>query len=57
MYAKTGYIQGVVGLSGYVHAQSGKIYAFSFIFNRYHTGVYAVHALQDEMLREIIRNG
>jgi len=57
VYAKTGYIQGVVGLSGYVHAQSGKIYAFSFIFNRYHTGVYAVHALQDEMLREIIRNG
>lgn len=57
VYAKTGYIVGVVGLSGYVHAQSGKVYAFSFIFNHYHVGVYAVYRLQDEMLKEIIRNG
>ncbi|MGZ5494643.1 MAG: D-alanyl-D-alanine carboxypeptidase, partial [Thermoanaerobaculia bacterium] len=57
VYAKTGYIVGVVGLSGYVHAQSGKIYAFSFIFNRYRVGVYAVYNLQDEMLKEIIRGG
>jgi D-alanyl-D-alanine carboxypeptidase/D-alanyl-D-alanine-endopeptidase (penicillin-binding protein 4) len=57
VYAKTGYIAGVVGLSGYVHAQSGKVYAFSFLFNRYHTGVYAVYHLQDEMLKEIIRGG
>ncbi|HEV8657477.1 MAG TPA: D-alanyl-D-alanine carboxypeptidase/D-alanyl-D-alanine-endopeptidase [Thermoanaerobaculia bacterium] len=57
VYAKTGYIVGVVGLSGYVHAQSGKIYAFSFLFNRYRVGVYAVYNLQDEMLKEIIRSG
>jgi D-alanyl-D-alanine carboxypeptidase/D-alanyl-D-alanine-endopeptidase (penicillin-binding protein 4) len=57
VYAKTGYIVGVVGLSGYVHSQSGKVYAFSFLFNRYHTGVYAVYHLQDEMLKEIIRGG
>jgi D-alanyl-D-alanine carboxypeptidase/D-alanyl-D-alanine-endopeptidase (penicillin-binding protein 4) len=57
VYAKTGYIVGVVGLSGYVHAQSGKVYAFSFLFNRYHTGVYAVYNLQDQMLKEIIKNG
>ena len=57
VYAKTGYIVGVVGLSGYVHAQSGKVYAFSFIFNRYRVGVYAVYALQDAMLKEIIKNG
>jgi D-alanyl-D-alanine carboxypeptidase/D-alanyl-D-alanine-endopeptidase (penicillin-binding protein 4) len=57
VYAKTGYIVGVVGLSGYVHAQSGKVYAFSFLFNHYHVGVYAVYRLQDEMLKEIIRNG
>jgi D-alanyl-D-alanine carboxypeptidase/D-alanyl-D-alanine-endopeptidase (penicillin-binding protein 4) len=57
VYAKTGYIVGVVGLSGYVHAQSGKVYAFSFIFNRYRVGVYAVYHLQDEMLKEIIRSG
>ena len=57
VYAKTGYIVGVVGLSGYVHAASGKIYAFSFIFNNYHVGVYAVHAVQDEMLKELITRG
>lgn len=57
VYAKTGYIVGVVGLSGYVHGASGRVYAFSFIFNRYHVGVYAVYALQDAMLKEIIRNG
>ena len=57
VYAKTGYIVGVVGLSGYVHAASGKVYAFSFIFNRYHVGVYAVYRLQDEMLKELISRG
>ena len=57
MYAKTGYIVGVVGLSGYVHGASGKVYAFSFLFNRYHVGVYAVYGLQDAMLKEIINNG
>ncbi len=57
VYAKTGYIVGVVGLSGYVHAQSGKIYAFSFLFNQYHIGVYGVYQLQDQMLKEIITRG
>ena len=57
VYAKTGYISGVIGLSGYVHAQSGKVYAFSFLFNRYRTGVFAVYNLEDEMLKEIIRSG
>lgn len=57
VYAKTGYIAGVATLSGYVHAQSGKIYAFSFLFNRYRVGVYAVYRLEDEMLKEIISKG
>jgi D-alanyl-D-alanine carboxypeptidase/D-alanyl-D-alanine-endopeptidase (penicillin-binding protein 4) len=57
VYAKTGYIVGVVGLSGYVHGASGKVYAFSFIFNRYHVGVYAVYQLQDSMLKELITRG
>jgi serine-type D-Ala-D-Ala carboxypeptidase/endopeptidase (penicillin-binding protein 4) len=57
VYAKTGYISGVIGLSGYVHAQSGKVYAFSFLFNRYRTGVFGVYNLQDELLKEIIRSG
>jgi D-alanyl-D-alanine carboxypeptidase/D-alanyl-D-alanine-endopeptidase (penicillin-binding protein 4) len=57
VYAKTGYIVGVVGLSGYVHAQSGKVYAFSFLFNHYRVGVYAVYNLQDAMLKELITSG
>jgi len=57
VYAKTGYISGVIGLSGYVHAQSGKVYAFSFLFNRYRVGVFGVYNLQDELLKEIIRSG
>jgi serine-type D-Ala-D-Ala carboxypeptidase/endopeptidase (penicillin-binding protein 4) len=57
VYAKTGYIVGVVGLSGYVRGASGKIYAFSFVFNGYHVGVYAVYQLQDTMLKEIILRG
>lgn len=57
VYAKTGYISGVIGLSGYVHAQSGKVYAFSFLFNRYRVGVFAVYGLQDSILKEIITSG
>jgi D-alanyl-D-alanine carboxypeptidase/D-alanyl-D-alanine-endopeptidase (penicillin-binding protein 4) len=57
VYAKTGYISGVIGLSGYVHASSGKIYSFSLLFNNYRTGVWGVYQLQDEILREVIRNG
>jgi D-alanyl-D-alanine carboxypeptidase/D-alanyl-D-alanine-endopeptidase (penicillin-binding protein 4) len=57
VYAKTGYISGVIGLSGYVHAKSGKVYAFSFLFNRYRVGVFGVYRLQDEMLKEIITSG
>ena len=57
VFAKTGYITGVIGLSGYVHSQSGKVYAFSFLFNNYRVGVYAVYRLQDELLKEIITRG
>jgi D-alanyl-D-alanine carboxypeptidase/D-alanyl-D-alanine-endopeptidase (penicillin-binding protein 4) len=57
VFAKTGYITGVVGLSGYVRGGSGRIYAFSFVFNQYHVGVYAVYQLQDTMLKEIITRG
>lgn len=57
VYAKTGYISGVIGLSGYVHASSGRIYAFSFLFNHYRVGVSSVYQLQDEMLKEIIKGG
>jgi D-alanyl-D-alanine carboxypeptidase/D-alanyl-D-alanine-endopeptidase (penicillin-binding protein 4) len=57
VYAKTGYISGVVGLSGYVRGKSGKIYAFSFLFNDYRAGVWEMYRLQDEMLEELVDNG
>ena len=57
VYAKTGYISGVIGLSGYVHGKSGKVYAFSLLFNRYRTGVWAVYNLQDDILKEVIDRG
>lgn len=57
VYAKTGYISGVVGLSGYVRGKSGKIYAFSFLFNDYRAGVWEMYRLQDEMLKELVDNG
>lgn len=57
VYAKTGYISGVIGLSGYVRGRSGKMYAFSFLFNNYRTGVWGVYNLQDEILKAVIDNG
>jgi D-alanyl-D-alanine carboxypeptidase/D-alanyl-D-alanine-endopeptidase (penicillin-binding protein 4) len=57
VYAKTGYIVGVIGLSGYVHGASGKVYAFSFLFNNYHVPPYAVYNLHDAMLKELITKG
>lgn len=57
VYAKTGYISGVIGLSGYVRGKSGKMYAFSLLFNDYRTGVWGVYRLQDEILKEVILHG
>ncbi len=57
IYAKTGYISGVIGLSGYVHGESGRVYAFSMLFNHYRTGVLGVYKLQDDILQALVRNG
>lgn len=57
VYAKTGYITGVIGLSGYVRAKSGKVYAFSFLFNGYQGGAWLIYNLQDSMLKEIVDRG
>jgi serine-type D-Ala-D-Ala carboxypeptidase/endopeptidase (penicillin-binding protein 4) len=57
VYAKTGYISGVVGLSGYVEGLSGQVYAFSFLFNRFPGPVGGVYQLHDAILREIVLHG
>ena len=57
VYAKTGYLSRVIGLSGYVRARSGKVYAFSMLFNNYRTGVWEIYRLQDEILKEVVTGG
>lgn len=57
VFAKTGYISGVIGLSGYVHAKSGRVYAFSFLFNDYPSGTSAVYRLHDDILKNVIEHG
>ncbi len=57
IYAKTGYLSRVIALSGYVRARSGKVYAFSMLFNNYRDGVWEVYALQDEILKEVVTGG
>jgi len=57
VYAKTGYLSRVVGLSGYVRGASGKVYAFSMLFNNYRRGVWEIYRLQDEILKEVVTGG
>lgn len=57
VFAKTGYISGVIGLSGYVRGNSGRVYAFSFLFNDYRTGTGAVYRLHDDILKAVIDHG
>jgi len=57
VYAKTGYLRGAIGLTGYVRATSGKIYAFSLLFNGYKTTPSNVYRVQDEILKTVVDKG
>jgi D-alanyl-D-alanine carboxypeptidase/D-alanyl-D-alanine-endopeptidase (penicillin-binding protein 4) len=57
VYAKTGYLSRVIGLSGYIRATSGRVYAFSLLFNNYRSGVWEIYRLQDEILKEVVTGG
>lgn len=57
VFGKTGYLSGVIGLSGYIRAKSGRVYAYSMLFNNYKTGVWQVYQLQDEILKEVVTGG
>src|SRR5664280_1556429 len=52
VWAKTGYVDGVVTLCGYVQAQSGQTYAFSILLNG-GCGDARGHAYQDRLLNEL----
>jgi D-alanyl-D-alanine carboxypeptidase/D-alanyl-D-alanine-endopeptidase (penicillin-binding protein 4) len=53
VYAKTGYIQGVRGLTGYMHTADGELLAFSFLVNRYSGNVTAFYDMTEKLLLEL----
>ncbi len=57
IYAKTGYISKVVGLTGYVKATSGKVYAFSLLYNDFPTWTGPMYQLQNTILQTIVDHG
>jgi D-alanyl-D-alanine carboxypeptidase/D-alanyl-D-alanine-endopeptidase (penicillin-binding protein 4) len=50
VFAKTGYVDKVRALSGYVKAQDGREYIFSIIANHYATPTSAINDLQDKIV-------
>lgn len=54
VYAKTGYVNGVRSLSGYVLTDDNRALAFSFIFNNIHGSVKPYEHLQDEACRVLM---
>lgn len=56
VFAKTGTINGVSTLSGYAKAVSGRVYAFSILFNQVRSNSGA-HAAQDRIVAALIDRG
>jgi D-alanyl-D-alanine carboxypeptidase/D-alanyl-D-alanine-endopeptidase (penicillin-binding protein 4) len=56
VFAKTGTINGVSTLSGYAKAVSGRVYAFSILFNQVRSNA-AAHAAQDRIVTALIDRG
>ena len=55
--AKTGSINSVSTLAGYVLANSGKTYAFAILLNGGRVNEFSGHAYQDRLLRALVKNG
>jgi len=56
VFAKTGTLNGVSALSGYAKASSGKVYAFSILFNQVRSNASA-HDAQDRIVRALVDRG
>lgn len=56
IFAKTGSLNGVSTLSGYAKARSGKVYAFSILFNQTRMNWKAKRS-QDQILKALVDNG
>jgi D-alanyl-D-alanine carboxypeptidase/D-alanyl-D-alanine-endopeptidase (penicillin-binding protein 4) len=52
--AKTGYIAGASGLSGYALAANGKPLIFSMVFNGINGYRYSIRPLQDDICRAMV---
>lgn len=57
VFAKTGSIQGVSTLAGYVTADSGRTYVFAILLNGPGVWDSSGHAYQDRILRALVRFG
>ena len=48
--AKTGHLNGVTNIAGYVASRDGEEFAFAILANDYSAGVGTIHRLQDQMI-------
>jgi D-alanyl-D-alanine carboxypeptidase/D-alanyl-D-alanine-endopeptidase (penicillin-binding protein 4) len=55
VYAKTGTLDGVSGLSGYIRLKRGDMVAFSILQNDFKTSARPVRALQDDIVRAFVK--
>ena len=56
LVTKTGSMGGVLSLSGYLTAQSGKLFIFSVLINNFRSSPALLRKKVDELLIEIIKN-